>query len=73
MQIDWAITVTAEAFADLPATAFSGMSRIKFKLPVRPGSLLELEVTRTDDVVTFIYQNEGSVCTEGRLHYKAAQ
>ena len=69
VQIDWALTATADTFNDLPATAFSGMSRIKFKTPVRPGSQLALELARHGNTVSFVYRSEGSVCTEGRLHY----
>ncbi len=69
LQIDWAITAAAEAFSGLPDTAFSGMSRIKFKSPVRPGARLELSLTHADNVVSFSYRENGDVRTEGRLHY----
>ena len=70
VQIDWAISAAAETYADLPDTVFSGMSRIKFKTPVRPGSWLELELTRAADTVSFVYRYEAAICTEGRLHYR---
>lgn len=69
LQIDWAVHTTAEAFATLPASAFSGMSQIKFIQPIAPGSWLKLELTCNDTGAAFVYSNQQSACTKGRLHH----
>lgn len=69
VQIDWAISVTERTFPNCPDTAFSRMSRIKFKSPIQPGAWLKLQLSLREDKVTFAYRNHQGACTEGVLHY----
>ena len=69
VQIDWAIEAAGDAFTSTSAAAFRGMSRIKFKTPVRPGTWLQLRLTRQGNDVNFVYLDNRGACTEGKLHY----
>ena len=71
VQIEWAVDAAGEAFATASAAAFRGMSRIKFKSPVRPGAWLHLTLTCRAHDVTFTYFDHQGMCTEGKLHYHA--
>ena len=67
--IHWSITSAADTFEQTPKTAFAGMSRIKFKSPVKPGAWLKLQLTRSDSSVRFVFADNQGACTEGRLQY----
>lgn len=67
--IDWATASAAAAFSETPATAFAGLSRVKFKSPVGPGAWLRLALTAKDGVVGFTFSDNRGVCTAGRLQY----
>ena len=71
IQINWAVATASQTFESTPATAFAGMSRIKFKAPIKPGAWLKLQMTQRHDQVIFSYANHDGVCTEGRLQFNA--
>jgi len=69
VQIDWAVSTAQEAFEESPAARFSGMSQIKFKAPVAPGTWLRLTLSLAGLTVNFSYSDGATACTQGRLHY----
>jgi hypothetical protein len=71
VQIDWAVTAAQEAFEQTPENRFRGMSQIKFKAPVPPGSWLRLTLSLAAGHVDFAYADGSSSRTQGRLQYDA--
>lgn len=70
-QIEWAVAAAAESFTASPAEGFAGMSRIKFRTPMLPGTWLQLNLTSSGSDVTFEFRDGDGVRTQGRLHYHA--
>jgi len=69
VQIDWAVTAAQEAFQQTPEARFRGMSQIKFKAPVPPGTWLRLTLSLAAGQVDFAYSDGSSSRTQGRLQY----
>jgi len=69
VQIDWAVTAAQEAFQQTPENRFRGMSQIKFKAPVPPGSWLRLTLSLAPGQIEFAYTDGSSSRTQGRLQY----
>jgi ApeI dehydratase len=69
VQIQWALDTADEVFPDTPATRFAGMSQIKFKTPIEPGTWLQLTLAQQQHTVTFEVADGQSVRTQGRLQY----
>lgn len=69
VQIEWALYTAGQSFSAAAAEKFVGMSQIKFKAPVVPGTWLQLNLTAKQSDVMFELRDGHSTRTQGRLQY----
>lgn len=71
-QIDWAVRVAREHFTLAPR--FSGLRALKFQRIVQPPGSVSLQLTRAvgGRAVAFLYSQDGSACSSGRLEFADA-
>jgi hypothetical protein len=69
VQIDWAVSAAQSVFSSTPEDAFYGMSRLKFRAPIRPGTWLKMSLQLDTENINFELRDAETIRTQGRLHY----
>jgi len=73
LQLHWAVRL-AEHFwpRQLACTKFAGLSRVKFKAPIEPGAVLEVQLNRSaaDASVKVTFKSVSETLTSARLIYR---
>lgn len=69
VQIDWAVTAAEHVFNTTSAECFSGISRLKFRAPIKPGTWLKMSMLLSAPTISFEIRDAENVRTQGRLLY----
>ena len=67
--VQWVIELAQRSFGALGD--FSSCEQLKFQRPLRPGMRLQLELTRRDNGIAFIYQSHEGRHASGRISFTA--
>lgn len=71
VQLQWTISLGAELFGQpFAQEAFAGLSRVKFKAPVLPGTIIQFQLSAQPGRIALRIASPAGTHTEGRLLYR---
>ena len=73
IQIDWAMHFAALAGdrLDIQRERFAGMSRLKFRAVIVPGTILKLNLEKSDDLLKFSLVSRSGEHARGNIRFHA--